>query len=60
MGNLEKGDYIISECVVCGKDTSFACSDCSINSGGKDRVHVCPTRDCQQKHEEKARCTPLH
>lgn len=46
--------FIKSPCVVCGDETIFACSDCGINSGGKESVHVCGKSACRDQHEEIA------
>jgi hypothetical protein len=45
--------YTFKPCVICGKETHWACSDCAIDSGGKEAVHVCENPVCQKTHEEK-------
>jgi hypothetical protein len=46
-----KCPFIEAPCVVCGKPTILACSDCAIESGGKDAVHVCSDEECRGEHE---------
>lgn len=43
--------FVSKPCVVCGVDTIFACSDCAINSGGRNSVHVCNKTECRDVHE---------
>src|ERR1700688_795371 len=43
--------FIESPCVVCGDMTIMACSDCAIESGGKQSVHVCKKTECRHEHE---------
>lgn len=45
--------YIEAPCSVCGKLTILACSDCSIDSGGKRSVHVCSNSGCRDVHERQ-------
>lgn len=45
--------YTKAPCVVCKTMTIWACSDCAIDSGGKESVHVCEKVECQRKHEKK-------
>lgn len=37
-------------CVVCGRYTEWACSDCAIDTG--NTVHVCNKTKCRDIHEE--------
>lgn len=46
-----KCPYTKEPCVICGDMTVLACSDCAIDSGGKEAVHVCEKRECRDKHE---------
>ena len=46
--------YIKAPCVVCGDETIDACSDCAINSGGRESVHVCGKRECRLQHDANA------
>ncbi len=48
-----KCPYTSAPCVVCGVETIFACSDCAIESGGHDGVHVCVKTECQDAHENE-------
>lgn len=41
----------IKSCTVCGIETQYACADCTINSGGLVRPHVCTDPACRDKHE---------
>lgn len=43
--------FIPAPCIICGTETVMACSDCAIDSGGKNSVHVCNDTDCRDKHE---------
>ena len=43
--------YTPAPCVICGDETIMACSDCAINSGGRNRVHVCNKTGCRDAHE---------
>ena len=43
--------FIKAPCAVCGADTIFACSDCGIDSGGKESVHICEKPECRDGHE---------
>ena len=45
--------YIFAPCIICGAETIYACSDCAINSRGKQTVHVCGRAECQNKHERE-------
>lgn len=45
--------FIDAPCVVCGDATVMACSDCAIDSGGKQSVHVCGKRECRERHERE-------
>lgn len=47
-----KCPYIEAPCIVCGDLTIMACSDCAIDSGGKESVHVCIKRECRDLHEK--------
>jgi hypothetical protein len=47
-----KCPYISTPCVICGADTIMACSDCAIDSGGKQIVHVCGNGACRDAHEQ--------
>ncbi len=58
MSDQKDNTYVVKPCVVCGQDTSFACSDCAINGAGREQVHVCPTLSCQKEHEAEAQCNP--
>ena len=49
--------FIEAPCVVCADMTVLACSDCAIESGGKQSVHVCAKSSCQDEHE---RLNPQH
>lgn len=49
--------YITAPCVVCGANTVLACSDCAIDSGGRESVHVCDNRECRNRHEASAHNT---
>lgn len=46
-----KCPFISAPCVVCSDATILACSDCAINSGGKNSVHVCAKKECRDRHE---------
>lgn len=46
-----KCPYNLAPCVVCGALTIYACSDCAIDSAGKQSVHVCTNGTCQETHE---------
>lgn len=46
-----KCPFIEAPCVVCGDMTVMACSDCAINSGGRESVHVCVKPECRDRHE---------
>jgi hypothetical protein len=48
-----KCPYTKAPCVICRTMTIYACSDCAIDSGGKESVHVCENVVCQRKHEKK-------
>lgn len=54
-GGTHFGDYecpfIKAPCVICGDETILACSDCAINSGGEQSVHVCKRSECRDAHE---------
>ena len=39
-------------CTVCGAPTIYACSDCAIDSGGKETVHVCGKPTCRDTHDK--------
>lgn len=43
--------YLSDPCVVCGRETILACSDCAIDSGGKASIHVCSFNTCRTQHE---------
>ena len=43
--------FIKAPCIVCGAETIFACSDCAIDAGGKESVHVCEKSECRDAHE---------
>ena len=43
--------FTLAPCVVCGMPTIFACSDCAIDSAGKQSVHVCGKPQCRDIHE---------
>lgn len=45
--------YIKKPCVVCGADTVLACSDCAMDFGSKDAVHVCEKVECRDAHEKE-------
>lgn len=45
--------YIEKPCVICGTPTIMACSDCGINGGGKNSIHVCGSAKCRDKHESE-------
>jgi hypothetical protein len=47
-----KCPYIKAPCVICGTSTILACSDCAIDSGGKNSVHVCNKTECRNEHEK--------
>ncbi len=47
-----KCPYTLAPCCVCGDDTIWACSDCGINSAGKQSVHVCGKSECRDTHEQ--------
>ncbi len=38
-------------CHICGAQTLWACSDCAIDLSAT--IHVCPSKDCRNAHEEK-------
>lgn len=44
--------FIEAPCVVCGAPTVLACSDCAIDSGGTNSVHVCNKSACRDEHEK--------
>ena len=47
--NLEECPYIFAPCVICGKSTMLACSNCAID--GKS-IHVCNQSSCRGIHEK--------
>ena len=47
-----KCPFIEAPCVICGEMTVMACSDCAINSGGRESVHVCAKTVCRDQHEK--------
>lgn len=49
--------FIEAPCVVCGDMTVLACSDCAIESAGRNHVHVCAKATCRDEHE---RLNPQH
>lgn len=53
-----KCPFIEAPCVVCGEMTIMACSDCAIDSGGKERVHVCGKSTCRDAHENQKHGDP--
>lgn len=59
MTNAAPCPFIAAPCVECGAPTVLACSDCAIESGGRDRVHVCDRRECRYQHEAAHRDNPL-
>ena len=48
-----KCPFISAPCVVCGEATILACSDCAIDSGGKNSVHICDKPSCRNTHERQ-------
>lgn len=46
-----KCPFISEPCVVCGTATILACSDCAIDSWGKNPVHICDNPKCRDEHE---------
>jgi len=44
-----KCPYTFLPCVVCGKETIFACSDCAIDTD--ESIHVCQCEACRNQHE---------
>lgn len=46
-----KCPFIEEPCVICGDATVMACSDCAIDSWGRNSVHVCKKRECRERHE---------
>jgi hypothetical protein len=47
-----KCPYTKAACVICGTPTILACSDCAIDSGGRNSVHVCSNSACRDQHEK--------
>ena len=43
----------IEPCSVCGAETIMCCSDCAIESSGKEKVRVCIKSECRDKHERE-------
>ncbi len=48
-----KCPFIEEPCSVCGEPTVLACSDCAIETGGKNPVHVCYRVVCRDEHERR-------
>lgn len=48
---IQFGGFVLSPYTVCGEETTLACSDCAIDSGGVNRVHVCSKPECRDRHE---------
>lgn len=38
-------------CVVCQERTCYCCSDCAIDSAGREKVYVCTSDTCRDTHE---------
>lgn len=47
-----KCPFIKAPCIVCGEPTVLACSDCAIESGGKNSIHICSKSKCRDEHEK--------
>jgi hypothetical protein len=45
--------FIEEPCLVCGDMTVTACSDCTIESGGRKTVHICIKPECRDEHERQ-------
>jgi hypothetical protein len=48
-----KCPFIEAPCSICGDLTVLACSDCAIESGGRETVHVCNKSECRDEHERR-------
>jgi hypothetical protein len=48
--DVEFGLTKYKACVVCGTQTVMCCSDCAIERNG-EKVYVCSSRECCDKHE---------